>query len=382
MKKDITNVLCDLVNIPTFSAIDENHPIIKYLTENFKDCGEISIVKGENGNANLLIGINTKLNNLQDCVLLSGHIDTVKSSQGHQPKAVVDGENIQGLGAVDMKAFTASVIDNLEKLKECKTPVVLSLTSDEEYDFYGIEAILGEMQSRNISPKFVVVGEPTKSQFAVSNRGNAIYNITVHGKACHTSNPELGVNAIVLGSKIVLEIEKIKEKYKNLATINIGSMSAGTAPNIVPDLCKFNLSIRTLNLDVLKQIETDIKTAIDTITVGLPKAEMVSPFSIPPFQQSNNDYISKVAQKHNVEITEANFTTEAGPVQQSFPNAEIVVWGPGDPNCIHKAGEQIDIEELKNYSRKLGNLIYNYTNQSQKEVFNENSSKPQDSFCL
>lgn len=382
MKKDITNVLCDLVDIPTYTAIDENHPIIKYLKESFGDCLEISVVKGENGNANLLIGINTKLNNVEDCVLLSGHIDTVKSSDGHQPKAVINGSNVQGLGSVDMKAFTASVIDNLEKLKECKSPVVLSLTSDEEYDFYGIDAVLGEMQKRNIKPKFVIVGEPTKSKFAVSNRGNAIYNITVHGKACHTSKPELGVNAIVLGSKIVLEIEKIREKYKNMATINIGSMSAGTAPNIVPDLCKFNLSIRTPNLTVLREIEKEIETAIETITVGLPKAEMVSPFGIPPFQESKNDYISKVAQKHNVEITEANFTTEAGPIQQSYPDAEIVVWGPGDPDCIHKAGEQIDIDELKTYSRKLGNLVYNYTNQSQKEVFNGNSTQPQDSFCI
>jgi len=62
----------------------------------------------------------------------------------------------------------------------------------------------------------------------------------------------------------------------------------------------------------------------------------------------------------STEIIESKFATEAGYIQEAFPNANIVIFGPGNSECIHKAGEYININKLYDFENKLIDLIKNY----------------------
>ena len=62
-------------------------------------------IEDKNGNIHLLIGVNHKLRDIEDSIILSGHIDTVRESEGHNCNVIINGNNLKGLGISDMKSF-------------------------------------------------------------------------------------------------------------------------------------------------------------------------------------------------------------------------------------------------------------------------------------
>ena len=71
----LTN-LRELINIPSNENCDE---IIKYLKNKFEEkAEEVIVVKNrENDDKSIIVGINTKLKDI-DPIVLTGHIDTVQ----------------------------------------------------------------------------------------------------------------------------------------------------------------------------------------------------------------------------------------------------------------------------------------------------------------
>ena len=133
--------------------------MIEYLKKQFQNCEETVEITDKNGNTHLLIGVNNKLQDLDNAIVLSGHIDTVRESNGHTCNISVDKDTLKGLGISDMKAFIATIIANLDYLKSLDIPVVISLTSDEETNLLGIEHIIKELNIRNIFFKNLLIIE-------------------------------------------------------------------------------------------------------------------------------------------------------------------------------------------------------------------------------
>ncbi|MGN0748314.1 MAG: M20/M25/M40 family metallo-hydrolase [Christensenellales bacterium] len=361
MKKDVTQILCDLINIPSFGKIQGNHDIVTYIKNELIDSKEIVPVISENGNCNLLIGINCKLHDLDDAILLSGHIDTVKPSNNHRPLAIYSPDAIEGLGASDMKSFIAVVLSIKDDLYKMNKPIILSITSDEEDDYYGIDSILKEMTKRNINPQFTIVGEPTNLNLSVKNRGNAIFNSTMQGVSCHTSTPEKGINAINLSMKFISELENLSERYKNDAIINVTSVNGGIAPNIVPNKCDIQFSIRCTYSSILEKIQKELVDIHESIASKDTQNQslLTNVFTIPPFELKNREFLLKLSNALNLPIVDSQFTTEAGDIQKTFPDSKIVIWGPGDPNCIHREGEKVYNKNLYKYKSILKNTLRN-----------------------
>jgi acetylornithine deacetylase/succinyl-diaminopimelate desuccinylase-like protein len=359
MKKNVVQILKELIEIPSYKDIHENHEIVQYLEKSFSDCCEIKkIITQENNSCHLLIGVNTKLRNIDNCIVFSGHMDTISPSKGHLPVATHTNDSVEGLGAADMKCFLASLIHNKEKFKNSKYPIVISITSDEEYDFYGVAGITKKMQELAINPALIIIGEPTNSNYSITNIGNTIFASEMKGKACHTSTPQLGVNAINLSAKFITEIEKISKKYENKASICVISVNGGGIVNVVPDSCTTKISVRTSNISTLQEI-TNLLKAIHTIINA--ESRLMNVFSIPPFDKKNNDFAQYFSSKTGVHLIESKFTTEAGDFQLAFNNAEIIIYGPGNPDCIHKAGEKINIKDLLTYTDDLVNVVNKYS---------------------
>lgn len=367
MKKDVQQILSELINIPTYEGIDVNHPIIQYLEDSFSSCVQIIKLQDVMNNTHMLIGVNTELRDISNAFVFSGHIDTVPESAHHQAKAVLRNGHIEGLGGADMKGFVASLIDNIDNLKGINIPIVISLTSDEETDFYGIESVVSEMKERNINPKAVIIGEPTSSKIALSHRGNSIFVSQVEGKSCHSSTPELGINAINLSMEAVSKIEECILKYKGNASICITKIEGGKACNVVPDLCKTTISVRTSNHKCLQAISDDFKKIYEQIAEKAISAKIDNVFNIPAFENKNDRMLNLFASK---EIINFSGASEAGFIQQAFNDVDIAIYGPGDQKCIHKEGEKISVEELSRYSTSLPNVVTRYFNLQKENIDN------------
>ena len=120
----------ELVSIKSFDT-NVNKEIIDYLIFTLKNnVEEIVKIKSDSSNKNnLVVGVNTKLKDIKNVIVLSGHIDTVVADEGKYAtnpfEAVKVNDKLFGLGIIDMKCFFASIIDNIKKIKKLKTPVVI-----------------------------------------------------------------------------------------------------------------------------------------------------------------------------------------------------------------------------------------------------------------
>lgn len=108
----------------------------------------------------------------------------------------------------------------------------------------GIESALKELPPIT----FAVVGEPTKMQPAVAEKGLMVLDCTAVGKAGHAARNE-GINAIYLAMKDIewFSTYQFPEKSDFLGPVKmtVTIINAGTQHNVVPDKCEFTVDIRS-----------------------------------------------------------------------------------------------------------------------------------------
>lgn len=355
------NILTELVSVSSYGRIDKKHPIIKYLKNKFRNCCEKLEIEDENGNIHLLVGVNCNLKDINNSILLSGHIDTVRESEGHVCNISTVGDRIKGLGVSDMKSFIASLISNIEYFQSLDVPVIFSITSDEETNLLGIKKIIHELKTRNINTNMIIVGEPTNLDYYVSSRGNSIYVSIMNGISSHSGSPELGVNAIELQTQFVGEIMNIRNQYLHDAAVCITHIEGGKSPsNVVPDSCSACFGIRTSDIRVLNEIYNYLLKKHKQISKNYDDSKIFNVLNIPPFEMMNSDFFKEQALINNKQLINAKYATEAGYFQQIFPSSDIVIYGPGDPKDIHKSCESLNPINLFRYEIELRKLINNY----------------------
>ena len=120
-------MLENLKELVAINSYDNGDKIIEYLKNIFAFFSEeIIVVKNrENNNKSLIVGLNTKLKDVEP-IILSGHIDTVapdiKLYKTNPLELTIEGDKAYGLGSIDMKSFIATILDNLQKLKSLCLP--------------------------------------------------------------------------------------------------------------------------------------------------------------------------------------------------------------------------------------------------------------------
>lgn len=145
-------------------------------------------------------------------LLLNGHLDTVGVAGMTEPFAgCVVGDRrtgrLLGRGACDMKAGVAAMVAAAETTAAAGTAgdIVLALVADEEHDSLGTEAVLRHLGGR--LPDACLVGEPTWLDLAVAHRGYAVIEVAFTGRAAHSSQASLGVNALTHLGHLITAIE-------------------------------------------------------------------------------------------------------------------------------------------------------------------------------
>lgn len=350
----------NLKNLIKINSYDNKENIVNYLSDYFKGkVKEISIVKNkENNNKSIIIGINTKLKDINP-IVLSGHIDTVnpdldKYNTDPLQLTEIDGK-YYGLGSIDMKSFTAVIMDNLDELKQINYPIIVCLTTDEETDLLCIKNVLNKLKALNIKPAFTIVGEPTNNQFNISAKGCFEYEVEVFGKSYHSSMVDKGINAINILAKLITFIEEKQREYNDL-TSNCGIVSGGNIVNRVPDYAKLVFDVRTLQTDVMvfiNEVQGKIKELIKEYC-GC-NITLKQTLDIMPLKQQNEQYIATLANKLNVGISNFSGGCEAGYYQNY--SGDAIIFGVGDIALAHKPNEYVVKAEYEQYSQQLLKLI-------------------------
>ena len=94
------------------------------------------------------------------------------------------------------------------------------------------------------------------------------FEIKVKGKGCHGSMPNTGVDPINVAANIVIALQEIHSRELAMgdrAVLTIGTMNAGNAANVIPDMVTMGGSIRTFDEETRifsKQRMTEIAKGI------------------------------------------------------------------------------------------------------------------------
>ena len=123
-------------------------------------------------------------------VVLGGHLDTVPA-QDNVPGRI-DGGAVHGLGASDMKAGVAVMIE----LALAGVPACYLFFTREEVPV--VESPLPALFATGLlaDAELAVVLEPTDNEIHAGCLGNLQARVTFHGESAHSARPWTGVNAI------------------------------------------------------------------------------------------------------------------------------------------------------------------------------------------
>ncbi len=216
-------------------------------------------------------------------IVFSTHMDTVppfiESSE--------DEEFIYGRGSCDAKGIIAAQIFAAERLRaNGVNDLGLLFTVDEELSSGGAQAANNHPLARECS--FLINGEPTDNRLATGTKGSMRVIITTEGRAAHSAYPEAGDSAIEKLLDILQDIracEWPEDSFFGTTTCNIGVLSGGTRPNVIPDKARAELQIR-LGIDI-----EHVQRVLEEVTSGRGRLEYASAhnpvrlFSVPAFEQ-------------------------------------------------------------------------------------------------
>ncbi|MCS7025700.1 MAG: M20/M25/M40 family metallo-hydrolase [Bryobacteraceae bacterium] len=176
-------------------------------------------------------------------VTFSTHMDTVPPFFPSRE----DDDYIWGRGACDTKGIIASMIHAIEGLlAEGRRNLALLLVVGEERNSAG--AYWMSKQPRG--SRYLINGEPTENQLALGSKGALRLEVITRGKMAHSAYPHLGESAIEKMLDILQDLRSMPLLTDSLlgpSTLNIGTISGGRAPNIVPDYCQAEILIRLVD---------------------------------------------------------------------------------------------------------------------------------------
>ena len=270
-------------------------------------------------------------------VTLSTHMDTVPPFFPSRE----DDEFIWGRAACDTKGIIASMISAAEKLLERgeRNLSLLFVVGEERNSAGALRAAQNPRGSR-----FIINGEPTENKLALGSKGTLRYELIASGKMAHSAYPELGESAIEKLLDTLADIRKIKlpvDELLGASTLNIGTISGGRAPNIIPDEAKAEVLIRLVG------DPSSTKVAMRNAAGGRVAVNQV--LEIPALRLGSLD---------GMETTVVAYTTDIPAFGTAWGQPFLI--GPGTIHVAHTLEERVPKKQLLDaveiYQRMVQNL--------------------------
>jgi acetylornithine deacetylase len=175
-------------------------------------------------------------------LVFSTHVDTVPP---HLPLAE-DERAIRGRGSCDAKGLAAAMVAAAERLAEAgERRIGLLFVVGEENGSDGAKA------AADFGPRgrFLINGEPTENRLSVGQKGTLRVDLTATGRAAHSAYPEDGASAIAALLDTIERIRQLplpRDPLLGDSTLNLGLISGGVAPNVIPPHAAAQLLVRTV----------------------------------------------------------------------------------------------------------------------------------------
>lgn len=373
MTLDAIQLLRDMIAIPSVnpmhsgSGLAVERELGQYVESTLRragiDCERQTVAEGRD---NVVAVVHASSSNgrrkTANGLMLNSHLDTVPvANMSIDPfDPIVREGRIYGRGACDAKgsiaAMIAAVVTHASR-PERPLPIVFAAMVDEEFSFGGSWKLIEKDWPVNAC----VVGEPTKLARIIAHKGVARWRMSVTGTSAHGAMPHLGHSAIYDGARTALALEAYAQELNKrpphpllgLPTINVGRVIGGSAVNIVPDSCEFEVERRLLPGEDGRQAARDCEDWVrkrvgDEIRLIVNEPYLVDPALDTPRSAS---VVRAVGDAHLSEfgstsaIEGAPYGTDGSKLASA--GIETVVCGPGDIAQAHTCDEFVEIEQVE-----------------------------------
>ncbi len=335
MQSDAISLLKELIATPSFSKEENDTADIlgAFFTRHEVPFSRVG---------NNIYARNKNYHDSRKSILLNSHHDTVRPNKAYSMDPFNPTEKdgkLFGLGSNDAGGCLvslASVFLNYYNRQDPKHNIVFAASAEEEISgVNGIELVLPYLGQID----FGIVGEPTKLDMAVAERGLMVIDCTASGRPGHAARNE-GENALY---KAIEDIEWIRncrfsKKSELLGETRMSVTVIDTENrqhNVVPSQCKYVIDVRVNELysfeEILEALKQNLKSSFK------PRTTRMKSTSIP---------LDHPLVRSGLRIGKSYYgsPTTSDKALMPFPALKM---GPGDSARSHTADEYIYIDEIK-----------------------------------
>lgn len=361
------DILATLIGFDTTSR-NSNLELIAWVEEYLSQHGVAStrVVNADASKANLYATVGPVR---EGGIILSGHSDVVPvDGQDWQSNPwTVDERNglLHGRGTCDMKGFIALALAAVPLFKNGTKPVHLAFSYDEEVGCLGAPAMIAEMAAKLPKPALAIIGEPTMMKVVTGHKGITVHEVEVLGHEAHSSLPHIGLSANMVAVELMHDLAVLARTLWEQgdpdspfvpphATLTIGKMAGGTAPNILARRARFVFDLRCPpDVDpetVLAPFKAKIAALDSEMQQAFPEAGVTitrlsnAPPMAPSGSQQAEDFVRRLTGDYGPAGV-VSYAAEAGQFQQA--GFATVICGPGSIEQAHQPDEYLALDQFE-----------------------------------
>ncbi|MCK4581859.1 ArgE/DapE family deacylase [Candidatus Bathyarchaeota archaeon] len=358
----VIDIAKELIAFDTSGPPTKEQPCAQWIKDFLEDIGfeaELQVVEKDRANVIGKIG-----RGKGPGLVLSGHIDVVLAGDpslwkvtGPFEPVVKDGR-LYGRGACDMKGPDACILQAVKELakESYKRQLSVVFTAGEDTGGWYVTKIIEEEKITTADAMYGVIPEPSMMEIIPVHKGSGGAEVLIHGRAAHSSKPELGINANQKAADYLYALRGLQSKLDETrhpllgpTTVECTMMNGGFKSNIIPDQARLTLNFRLIpehkDPEVSRKWFEDLIASLSSKDPEF-KAELTRHRASEPLDVPLDSRIVAILRDIlGTRIVGAPYYTEA--VNYTKAGIPTVICGPGSIDQAHTPDEYVSLEQLE-----------------------------------
>jgi len=270
-------------------------------------------------------------------------------------------ECLRGRGSCEQKGALGAMLVALAAVAEFRDRlggelVFICSTAGETGRHDSLEFIV---ERQGLQAGKAILGLGTNNEVCLGNKGRVDVKVTVNGRACHSSVPQQGINAVTGAAEVIQALNNLKPQviHPSLGSSTLAPMyieSFPRATHTIQDRCIISYDRRLVPGESPDQALDEIREVLSGIKGYQIQVER-GPFMYPSEIARESIIAQLVAEAvesvcgRAVVYTYFNSALDAGLLNRQ--GIEALMFGPGDVKFAHTAEEVVPVNQVVDAAR-------------------------------